>query len=613
MVDQSGFTVNYAYDAVGRLSTLTDGSGNLIVKYTYDPTGRLSRKDTGNGTYTVYEYGVNGDLLHLINYAPDGTVNSQFDYTYDALGRRTTETTLDGQWTYSYDAIGELTHAVFVSTNPAIANQDLAYSYDAAGNRTQTVINGVTTAYTVNNLNEYTQVGGATYGYDADGNMTSATDASGTTTYAYNALNQMTSISGPSGSWTYQYDAFGNRVAATSGGQTTGYLIDPAGLGNVVGTYDGSGSLIADYTYGLGLTSQRDRSGGAGYYDFDAIGSTVGISGPAGGYVNAYSYLPFGETMMSSESVANPFQFVGQWSGYAAGNDLTLMGARYYSSFTGHFFSQDPLGIQGGASNLYGYVGNDPIHHIDPLGLDSFDDALANTLDEEGQQQSHRTQQILSNLNKFGQEATQYVADSYIDYPALPGRAGKIQKTVENLQTLDQTDTLLQHYRILLNQINSSSQPADTHPPNPVAVLLLALITKAVTSHDPNALYGPAGVGPQGFVAPSSTFPYRITFENDPTASAPAQRVDITDQLDSNLDWSTFQLTGLGFGDTNLPIQPGLQHFADTVPMTYNGQTFDVQIVLDFDPVTGLFHASFQSVDPATSLPPDVLTGFLPP
>jgi len=25
-------------------------------------------------------------VLHLINYAPDGSINSRFDYTYNALG-----------------------------------------------------------------------------------------------------------------------------------------------------------------------------------------------------------------------------------------------------------------------------------------------------------------------------------------------------------------------------------------------------------------------------------------------------------------------------------------------------------------------------------------------
>ena len=49
-VDQTGFTVNYAYDSLGRLSELTDGSGNLIVQYTYDAAGNLIQKTNGNGT-----------------------------------------------------------------------------------------------------------------------------------------------------------------------------------------------------------------------------------------------------------------------------------------------------------------------------------------------------------------------------------------------------------------------------------------------------------------------------------------------------------------------------------------------------------------------------------
>ena len=79
--------------------------------------------------------------------------------------------TLDGTWIYEYDATGQLVHAVFGSTNGAIADQDLRYEYDAVGNRVRTVINGVTTDYLTNNLNQYVQVGDATYDYDADGNL----------------------------------------------------------------------------------------------------------------------------------------------------------------------------------------------------------------------------------------------------------------------------------------------------------------------------------------------------------------------------------------------------------------------------------------------------------
>ena len=61
-MDQSGFTVNYAYDTLGRLSELTDASDHLIVKYTYNNVGELETKLNGNGTSTTYAYDPAGDL-----------------------------------------------------------------------------------------------------------------------------------------------------------------------------------------------------------------------------------------------------------------------------------------------------------------------------------------------------------------------------------------------------------------------------------------------------------------------------------------------------------------------------------------------------------------------
>ena len=42
---------------------------------------------------------------------------------------------------------------------------------------------------------------------------------------------------------------------------------------------------------------------------------------------------------------------------------------------------------------------------------------------------------------------------------------------------------------------------------------------------------------------------YRIRFENDPNATAPAQRVFIRHQLDDDLDIRTFRIGEFGFGD----------------------------------------------------------------
>ena len=75
-----------------------------------------------------------------------------------------------------------------------LPNQDMQYAYDAAGNRTQTIVNGVTTTYTVNDLNEYTQVGGTAYTYDEDGNLLTKTDGGVTTNYTFDDLNRLVGV-----------------------------------------------------------------------------------------------------------------------------------------------------------------------------------------------------------------------------------------------------------------------------------------------------------------------------------------------------------------------------------------------------------------------------------
>ena len=567
MVDQDGFTVNYAYDSLGRLASLTDGSGNLIVRYTYNIAGLLSRADQGNGTFTTYDYDVAGELIHLINFAPDGTVDSRFDYTYDALGNPVTEATLDGGWSYTYDAIGELIHAVFTSTDPAISNQDLIYAYDAAGNRTETIINGVTTVYVANSVNEYTSVGSTTFGYDANGNMVSATDASGTTTFSYNLQNRLIGASGPDGTSAYQYDPLGNLEASTQSGQTTDYLVDPIGLGNVVASYSGSGSLIDQYIYGLALTSLVNAQGTAVYYSFSANGNTSDLTDAAGSVVSSYFYDPFGRSLAKSETIPNPFQFAGEVGVMNSVAGFDLMRFRAYSAALGRFTSPDPIGLQGGSLDLYSYVHNDPMAFVDPSGLK------------------------LRYLDLLKPEPLPlYLLHKLLDVlifdpPDIPGEGEYPPPRMVPPWWLLPPDTVLLPPNLPSGLPWFAPLPPDWQGPPlplpfagsllqpPVGYLFLGADADA-GSHDPNALLGPSGYGAQSFVAADQVLPYQIDFENDPTATAPAQRVDVTDQLDRNLDWNTFQLTGVGFGDNNIAIPANSQHFETTVPMTYNGRTF---------------------------------------
>ena len=376
MTDQDGYTVNYTYNAAGQLSELTDGSGNLIVSYTYDADGRLGEQDNGNGTKTTYGYDADSNETSVINYGPNSTVDSSFSYTYDMDGHRITETTIDGQWLYAYDANGQLTQAVFTpnSSDPdGVPSENIQYQYDAVGNRISQTVNGVKTTYTVNDMNEITSSatagqGTTTYAYDNDGNMVSQTAAGQTTTYTYNAQNQLAGITAPNGSWSYTYDALGARIASTLNGQTTTYLVDPTGSSNVIAQYT-TGKLAASYTYGLGLVSQTPASTGTpAYYAFDGTGSTADITGANGAILNSYTYLPFGGTITSTQTVANPFQFVGQAGVTTDMNGLDSMRLRDYSSVLGQFIAPDPLGQASGTIDVRQYVNNSPIDQVDPNG-----------------------------------------------------------------------------------------------------------------------------------------------------------------------------------------------------------------------------------------------------
>jgi YD repeat-containing protein len=271
-VDQTGFTVNYSYDALGRLSELDDGGGNLIVHYTYDAAGNLVQKDMGNGTRTAYTYDGDGNVLTITNYAPDHvTVNSFDDYTYDPQGNVLTDTNQDGQWQYTYDADSQLTAAVFTpnSTNPdGLTAQNLQYVYDAAGNRQSETVNGVTTTYVVNNVNAYTSstTNGVTtaYQYDADGNLIAQTTGGSTTSYRFNQLNELTGVSSPAVTAAYLYDPLGNRVSQSVNGLATRFQVDPAGFGNIVASFSANGLSPRTSRTAPAWSARSPRPGGQG-------------------------------------------------------------------------------------------------------------------------------------------------------------------------------------------------------------------------------------------------------------------------------------------------------------------------------------------------------------
>ncbi len=625
-VDQTGFTVAYIYDSVGRLSELTDGSGNLIVQYFYDGAGNLIQKDNGNGTFTTYTYDADNDVLSITNYAPstgstsydsaNSAVNSFDDYTYGALGDVLTDTSQDGEWVYSYDADSQLVQAIFTpnSSDPdGLAAQNLQYVYDAVGNRISETVNGVTTTYQTNEVNEYTSsiTDGVTtsYQYDPDGNLIAQTLGGSTTSYTYNELNELTAVNGPGMIASYGYDPLGHLDSQTLNGATTMFQVDPAGLGNVVAGYDGSGNLMAHYTYALGLVSQVNSSDDTAYYDFNVTGSTVGITNSRGEYIDQYSYLPFGEATTLSAALPNSFQFDAQNGVISVddGSGVDVMGARDYDSSIAKFRQNDPSGLAGGDINLSRYCANDPINEVDPSGLQ--EDITGVTVQED--------------MGEFNPHAYTLPPDEYLQ---------QVQNENDQL-AVDQGAASAPSLGVVLNVIDFSWQVAEwfipvlddyklahttfglfkgiyelTHPePGPDGK------TPIVGDHDPNNIVGPAGFGPANIVPIDEILPYTIEFENEPTATAPAQQVVITDQLDPNLDWGAFRLGSFGFGGMTFQVPTNSAYYQTTIDLTQQFGYF-VDVTATIDERTGIATWIFTTIDPASgNIPLDPTVGFLPP
>jgi RHS repeat-associated protein len=481
--------------------------------------------------------------------------------------------------------------------------------------------------------------------YDADGNLT----FDGANTYTYDQQSRLTSISGPAGLTEYEYDAFGNRVATVTNGQRVEYLLDLHGLGYVTAEYDGIGQIAARNTYGLGL-AQRLAGGSASFYEFDAAGSTAGITGDGGFLTERFSYGPFGELLVGN-TFSNPFTYIGQFGVTSTVNGGFYMRARQYLPATGQFSSDDPIGLGGGDYNVRRYVENDPINQIDPAGTNPLaaitlavyvvlSSGIA-PIPPQAQDLSHSVQEVIKAISKrrgVFEEARAKVAQ------ATRMNAYQAQRTVISASESLPASRAAAMRGLGVFGLAASILAFDywlyTHPVElrKLSDKLLDLVdgptgknssqvdTGVSTSIDPNDKFGAEGFGPQAFIKADTAIPYRIRFENlgpgskdhdgnpYPTfATAPAQRVTITDQLTADLDWNTFQITELGWGDIVASIPPGSNYYAGTQTMTYNGKTFEVELEAGIDLATGRVSVTFQSIDPSWGLPPDILTGFLPP
>jgi hypothetical protein len=131
------------------------------------------------------------------------------------------------------------------------------------------------------------------------------------------------------------------------------------------------------------------------------------------------------------------------------------------------------------------------------------------------------------------------------------------------------------------------------------------------SSKDPNEKTT-AGFGDRGFFDADAAAIYTVYFENQPTATAPAQKVVVTDTLSDNLDWSTFELIEIAFSNVRVAVPDGLQAYATQVSVGTDPNPVKVDVALDSD--SGVITWTMTTIDPITGqLTEDPISGFLPP
>ncbi|MCB9497506.1 MAG: hypothetical protein H6686_11525 [Fibrobacteria bacterium] len=353
-----GVPLSYEFDRDGRLSRFGQYS---IAR---DPaTGWISGDQVG-GVSREVTYSQRGEVARE-TFRFDDQVVSQVVFERDELGR-----VVGRQEIRSGDSFEDRFHYDLAGRLDSVwrgGRIQAWWSYDSNGVRVAGTGVGAAIA---DPQDRVLASGGRTYTYDLNGRLLTRTDATGTTRYGYDALGSLRFVVLASGdSVGYVLDPSGRRIARSFNGVVTHRWLWEGSL-RPVAEVDSEGEVLTRYVYGTRANVPEYLVRGDSTYRLvlDERGSVRMVVNTASGSVaSSFEYDAWGNVTSSVTPEFQPFGYAGGLRDDAT--SLVRFGARDYSPELGRWTAKDPIGFNGGLTNLYGYVGNDPVNRVDPLGL----------------------------------------------------------------------------------------------------------------------------------------------------------------------------------------------------------------------------------------------------
>jgi RHS repeat-associated protein len=374
-ISGNGTATNYHHDGAGRIIEISHTAGLnplLTIQQLYDAVGNLRFRNDLTAVGRMAEIFGYDSFYRLVE------IQESTDRPiFDPVPFAPTTTPLS-------DPIPNRQVDIDLEIGPMeLGSGRKVFDYDLSGNRmSEDLSDGGSLTYTVNNLDQYTSRNGTNFSFDLNGNMSRDSDHE----YRYDSLNRLVNVLDPmtgDSEVRFFHDAFGRRVLELRNGVVTHLVFN----GPILIAEYRNGVLFAQYVNDPGLDRplQVAAEGNEHWYHSDLVGSTRMLTDRVGIVSATYRYSPFGELDMPVGEVPyNPLLYTSR----RLDKELESYNffTRQYKPQLGRFFQRDPIGMSDG-TNLYAYVGNNPLIFVDPFGTERDESSSGST--------SSRTEKIV--------------------------------------------------------------------------------------------------------------------------------------------------------------------------------------------------------------------------